>query len=331
VNDYKQDFVVVLQYFDKIISPSLQALIDPILAVLDTYIPAPYGDEMRGIAAAGAPYINLGQIVAVNLVYELTAFCTSIVAQDTNATILHARNLDYDIPGLRALTIQVDFQSQNMTVYQGTTWAGYVGLLTGMKPGLFGFTVDERDTPAGIIDNLFALVAHKGGSIGFNLRTSLATNESYQDALDFVTGVQLMAPVYIIVSGAQYGQGAIVTREREYALDVWPLLFNSPSDDGTVQADPAAWYRVQTNYDRWNVDPVWDRRRVPAEAALEALGQDTLSLAALFTILSTPPMFNSQTVYTCLMSADLNTITTLIRWDAPNSTSSLHSHAQKLH
>jgi len=331
VADYKQDWGPVLNYFDKLIPPFLQSLLDPVIADLDKYIPAPYGDEIRGIASAGAPEINLGQMIIVNLVYELTAFCTSIVAQQTNETILHARNLDYNIPGLRALTIQVDFQSQNQTVYKGVTWAGYVGLLTGMKPGLFGYTVDERDTPGGMKDNILALLANKGGSVGFNLRNSLGIHDSFEEAIDFVQNIQLMAPVYIIVSGATAGQGAIVTREREYALDVWPLGFNAHNDDGNVVPDPTAWYRVQTNYDRWNADPAWDRRRIPAEQGMETLGQTGVSLSSLFSILSTPPVFNSQTVYTCLMSATLDEMVTFIRWDAPNATTAhlfqWHTHS----
>jgi len=332
VNDYQQDWAPVLKYFDKLIPPVLQALFDPIIGDMDKYIPAPYGDELRGIAAAGAPYINLGQIIIVNLVYELTAFCTSIVAQQPNNTILHGRNLDYNIPGLDALTIQVDFQSQNQTIYKGVTWAGYVGLLTGLKPGSFAYTVDERDTPGGMLDNIMALLTHKAGSVGFNLRNSLGIHDTFEEAIDFVQNIQLMAPVYIIVSGATAGQGAVVTRDREYALDVWPLGFNAQNDDGNVQPDPTAWYRVQTNYDRWNADPVWDRRRIPAEQGLEAVGQTGVSLPAIFTILSTPPVFNSNTVYTCLMSPTLGTIITFIRWDAPNSTRSdlfqWHTHNQ---
>jgi len=320
VADYKTDWAPVLNYFDKLIPPVLQALFDPIIADMDKYIPAPYGDALRGIAEAGAPHINLGQMIIVNLVYELTAFCTSIVAQQNNGTILHGRNLDYNIPGLRALTIQVDFQSQNQTIYKGVTWAGYVGLLTGLKPGAFGYTVDERDTPSGMMDNIMALLVNKGGSIGFNLRNSLGIHDTFEEAIDFVQDIQLMAPVYIIVSGSSAGQGAIVTRDREYALDVWPLSFTAQNDNGDVQPDPSAWYRVQTNYDRWNADPSWDRRRIPAEKALIALGQNAVSLTNIFTILSTPPVFNAQTVYTCLMSPTLGEMVTFIRWDAPNAT-----------
>jgi len=238
-----------------------------------------------------------------------------VVAEADNGTIFHARNLDYDIPGLRTLTIQVDFQRQNQTVYRGSTWAGYVGLLTGLRPGLFGFTVDERDTPNGsVLDNLYELIAHKGQSVGFTLRAALETANDYDDMVELVSSTQFMAPVYVILSGAASHQGAVVTRDREFALDVWSL---DTDDEGQAIS---AWFRVQTNYDRWTPDPVYDRRRVPTEQALSKLGQANLSLGAMYSILSTPPMLNAQTVYTTLMSPTLDSMITYIRWDAPNST-----------
>lgn len=45
-------------------------------------------------------------------------------------------NVD-DIPGLRNITVQVDFQRGGRTVYTTTTFAGYIGALSGMRPGAF--------------------------------------------------------------------------------------------------------------------------------------------------------------------------------------------------
>ena len=56
-------------------------------------LPAPYGDEMKGISlVTGVP---LGEIVLYNIFYEVSSFCTSVVGQDQNGTIFHGRNLDF--------------------------------------------------------------------------------------------------------------------------------------------------------------------------------------------------------------------------------------------
>jgi hypothetical protein len=53
-----------------------------------------------------------------------------------DGTLLHARNLDFGFgdtftDDLRNLTIDVDFEQNGQVVYHGTTYAGYIGLLTG--------------------------------------------------------------------------------------------------------------------------------------------------------------------------------------------------------
>ncbi len=91
-------------------------------------LPAPYGDEMKGISqASGLPlgklkneisfgfiqhflkfiisYLDrklyltafdyLGEVVLYNIFYEVSSLCTSIVGQDQNGNIFHGRNLDF--------------------------------------------------------------------------------------------------------------------------------------------------------------------------------------------------------------------------------------------
>lgn len=43
--------------------------------------------------------------------------------------------MDWDMPELQAITIEVEFQRNYNTHFVATTWAGYVGILTGIKPG----------------------------------------------------------------------------------------------------------------------------------------------------------------------------------------------------
>ncbi len=68
-----------------------------------------------------------------------------------DGSFYHGRNLDYGVPGLQNIAVNVNFTSKGQTVYQGTTYAGYVGLLTGMKPGAFSLSIDERDTRNGTV------------------------------------------------------------------------------------------------------------------------------------------------------------------------------------
>ncbi|CAG2236691.1 GAA1 [Mytilus edulis] len=62
---------------------------------MDTTLPQPYADEMRGIATASG--LGLGEVIIYNLFYEVFTVCTSIVAEDNAGKLFHARNLDFGL------------------------------------------------------------------------------------------------------------------------------------------------------------------------------------------------------------------------------------------
>lgn len=63
------------------------------------------------------------------------------------------------------------------------------------------------------------------------------------------------------------------------------------------------WFLVETNYDHWTTPPPSDDRRDPANKAMNETGQENISGAALFKVLSIHPVLNKKTVYTAVMSA----------------------------
>lgn len=79
--------------------------------------------------------------------YEAFAACTGVVV-DGEAHPLHIRTMDWDMPALAALTIEVDFVRAGAKVFTATTWAGYVGVLTGVRPRGFSVAVNYRRTEA---------------------------------------------------------------------------------------------------------------------------------------------------------------------------------------
>ncbi|EDL35521.1 N-acylsphingosine amidohydrolase 1, isoform CRA_c, partial [Mus musculus] len=132
-------------------APALRILVNSITSLVNTFVPSgklmkmvdqklpgmigslpdPFGEEMRGIAdVTGIP---LGHL-------------------------LHGRNMDFGIflgwninnntwvvtEELKPLTVNLDFQRNNKTVFKATSFVGYVGMLTGFKPGLFSLSLNER-------------------------------------------------------------------------------------------------------------------------------------------------------------------------------------------
>jgi len=284
-----QQLLPVKQWLDSIISPEIQNLLAPIVAQLDKYFPIDYANELRGIATLTAPVgFDLGILVGMNLIYDISAGCTSIVAQTSTGEILHARNLDYPIPNLQNITIQVDFRSSGKTQYTATTFAGYVGVLTGLRPFAWSVSVNERDHPGNQADNILAML-EGGASIGMFLRTALASQPSFQSALNLTQHVKLMAPVYLTMAGANPGEGAVVTRDRDGPADVWFLL------------PPSQFYLIETNDDHWL--PPTDDRRAAAYKSMSVFSMTNVSLTGILNnVLSQPPVFQTTAVYTALIS-----------------------------
>ncbi|XP_045388794.1 N-acylethanolamine-hydrolyzing acid amidase [Lemur catta] len=268
----------------------VHALIGKAALVLEHLLPQPFTGEIRGMCDVLS--LSLADCLLVNLAYESSAFCTSIVAQDSRGGIYHGRNLDYPFGNiLRKLTLDVQFLKNGQVVFTGTTFIGYVGLWTGQRPHKFTISGNERDK-GWWWENVIAALFQRHSLISWLLRTTLSESENFEAAVYKLAKTPLIADVYYIVGGTSSREGVVITRKRGGPVDIWPL-------------DPlnGAWFRVETNYDHWKPAPKRDDRRTAAIKALNATGQANLTLETLFQVLSVVPVCNNFTIYTTVMSA----------------------------
>uniref|UniRef100_A0A3Q2PVB0 N-acylethanolamine-hydrolyzing acid amidase n=1 Tax=Fundulus heteroclitus TaxID=8078 RepID=A0A3Q2PVB0_FUNHE len=264
----------------------------PIVASLEKYIPQPYAGEIRGIASMMKT--NISDVIILNFAYEFTAYCTSIVAQDKNGNVYHGRNLDYPLPVLRSLTMDVVFLKNGKVAYVGTSFAGYVGLWTGMSPHKFTVSADQRVTKrrGNGWRNIMSAVLFHSSPVSWLLRETLEEAKDFQDAVMRLAKKPLISGVYYIVGGVRAGEGVIITRDRKGPADIWPL---EPLHGG--------WYRVEANFDHWRTPPPSDHRREVAMKAMNAVGRNRINGHKLYQVLSKPPLCHRNTIYTTLMRA----------------------------
>ncbi|XP_062991413.1 acid ceramidase [Elgaria multicarinata webbii] len=271
---------------------------------LSSTLPYPFKEEIEGVASASD--IQLGDIVLFNIFYEVFTVCTSIIAEGPSGQIYHARNLDFGLflgwdvqnsswdttQKLKPLMVALDFQRNNKTVFKSSNFAGYVGMVSGVKPGLFTLTMNERfSLDGGYIGLLEWIIGRRDGFwMGFLTRSVLENSTSYEDAKDKLSNTRLLAPAYFILAGNKSGEGCVITRSRAALLDSWNL-----------NKAEGVWYVLETNYDRWKPPLILDNRRTPAMHCLNETKQENLSLPALYNILSTKPVLNKLTVSTTLM------------------------------
>lgn len=260
------------------------------------YFPQEYAQEIQGCAQyLGVPY---GWVTILNLGYEVSDACTSIVAQTADGKIYHARNLDFwDGMGftdsLKDIAVEISFQKSGKTLFKATSFAGFVGVLSGFKDKAFSMTIDTRFYPDGISELFYEIIAaitEKNASLVTFLAREVMTNEyDFESAVANLSNDTLIADVYYIVAGVSAGQGVVISRNRLNAADVWRL-----------DAASGRWFEVETNYDHWEQPPWYDDRVVPANNAMNAMGQSGLTLDGMFKVLSIKPVLNLQTTYTIL-------------------------------
>ncbi|KAM8757476.1 N-acylethanolamine-hydrolyzing acid amidase-like [Acanthopagrus schlegelii] len=291
------------EVIDSTVPKWVHQAITPIVTALEKYVPEPYAGEIRGMAS------NLGgslsDVIILNFAYEVSAFCTSIVAQDKNGHVYHGRNLDYPHDVLKNLTVNVVFLKNGEVAYQGTTFAGYVGLWTGQSPNKFTVSGDQRGSEHlwNWWKNVVSAFLFRRSPVSWLVRETLEEAEDFQDAVMRLSKIPIITGVYYIVAGVRGGEGVVITRDRTGPADIWPL---EPVSGG--------WYRVETNYDHWLPTPARDQRKEAAEKALNATGQDHISMETLYQVLSLYPVCNEITVYTTtMMAAKPEMYSTLVR------------------
>ena len=128
-------------------------------------------------------------------------------------------------------------------LYSTTTFFGYAGMWTGVRPNAFSISADERDQ--GDVRANIEAIQDDWYPPSWLIRDLLANTtqiKTYQDALNGLINTKLMAPVYFIIGGMKYPEGAVVTRNQTYSFNLWPL-----------ETSYLDWYNVETNYDWWYV------------------------------------------------------------------------------
>ena len=302
--DNADNFYLLLEQMEQMFPKDLVFAVTDLASNLDKYFPYPYADELRGIVRFGGN-VTMGQVILGNLLYDLTAYrtkknhwgaCTSIVASDKDGVIIHGRNLDYALSDtLRDMTIIVQFKNrQNPNIFTGTTFAGFIGVLTGCKPGGVSISLDERDVGEWWQNAISALKDGSHGLVSLLIRDILQSESEeadFKSAVERLSSTPLIAPCYLIVAGQLYNQGVVITRDRAAALDKWYL-----------NPEKGQWYLLETNYDHWKEPPSDDDRRHPGIKMMNSLGQESINFDSLFKVLSTEPVLNNKTTYTTIMS-----------------------------
>lgn len=254
-----------------------------------------YVDEIAYIAERME--MSFDEILILQLIYECSSACTSAVL-NIGGNDLFFRTMDWPMEFLKNITIKLNIKKNGISIAQGITWIGYVGLLTVMTTAsdysgsnMFGISINYRATKditlGSIVKNAFRTFNMKW-PIGYLVRDIIEKNMGKTRAIKTLSEAVLISPCYITVFSE--GTSQIITRDPDSIVSIRNTNL------------------VQTNCDHDKIEPniLWscERRELmkKIEGELNDLynnkkGEGGISLNEMLKKLLIHPIKNDETVY----------------------------------
>jgi acid ceramidase len=242
--------------------------------------------------------IPIDKLILIQIIYEMCACCTSVVIPIQTGNDpgynLHFRTMDWEMDFLRDLTINVEFYKKGRLLFKGVTWAGYVGIVTGMNES-YSIAINYRRSNGTIMGNMMRTLRMKW-PIGYLTRHIYEQDLWFSDAREMLQFSPLIAPCYITLcaSTAKIGNSVVLVRDNKETVNIKHIGFEDRP------------YLVQTNCDD-NEDInniMWSHERVRKveQLACNYTHMDTDEIIDL--VLNkyyTYPIINAHTIYVCVM------------------------------
>jgi len=282
--------------------------------------------EVQGVATVTG--MSIDAAAAVQLLYELQTLmvpienvtspfptmpwrgpgCTGIVAVDKAGVVHHARDMDFSPKYfMQNLTYEARFLRNGTEVFRAQMIAAYACIVTGMRMGTNGFTIETNTRYTSHIggnEEMFHhLLVDKRDLNGWTMRKVLETATSYEEALTAVSQTPLVATQYVIMSGNK--KGNIVARDPSGVAQLLTL--------GQHNFQCRDDYIIVTNFDYFFHDireyfdytgEIGHPRRIQAQKLLNA--SLDLNKDVLFNTISAKGVFATDTIFQAIMSVELN-------------------------
>jgi len=292
IRDYRQRIKGIYDHLEAQQSGLLSTLISGAISLGSNFNMVLHEAEIQSIAKACD--IPFGKLVILQIMYELCACCSSLVFTIGDKPV-HVRTMDWALEELKDLTIMVEFTHHNKVIYKAVTWAGYVGVMTAVKPGVASVSLNYREGKGEIMKNLRNLVAGRWPA-GYLIRYVMENPFSCASLIEVLKTYQLVAPCYFIVAGTEADQCADIVRDR----DGGQLYRMKAKPDGKI---------IQTNIDLEAGDGASNilmsrERQAKAREVIMAIQEEDqdLGIVDLFARFTVSPIVNEITIYMAIMS-----------------------------
>jgi hypothetical protein len=141
-------------------------------------------------------------------------------------------------------------------LYTATTWAGYIGILTGVRPHCFSVSINYRKLTKNPFGNILKTLS-LSWPVSYAVREALWSCHSYETAVEFFKKISLISPVYITICGVKKDEGCLITRSPDKVDHIISLnKFESENDPTLNYPAKNEKFILQTNCDWWLIDEI---------------------------------------------------------------------------
>lgn len=282
LNDYNENFTRIIQEIDTFLARTgynifMASAINAAIIFYQKNIM--YYDEIAAISQKVG--ISMDKLITMQLLYELSAACTTVVTEVDGHKVMF-RTMDWEMPFLKDITIEVEYISQGKPRFRGTTWVGYVGILTGMNiEHQYSVAINYRRTKSmnirNLVDNIVSTLK-MNWPVGHLIRDTLEKNFSFNQARERFIQCPLISPTYITLC---HTDGSCI------------LVRNSSELHKEIKGMPL----IQTNVDDDKTEPniIYSNER--REVCSSLLTTTNLTIVDICKGLEKFPVFNDETIY----------------------------------
>ncbi|GAL85829.1 peptidase C45 acyl-coenzyme A:6-aminopenicillanic acid acyl-transferase [Sporocytophaga myxococcoides] len=147
------------------------------------------------------------EVLIANLYYDILKFyfgCTAF-AVSNGQTVMHGRNLDWHTENnlLGKHSLILNFKREGKTLFKTIGWPGFIGTLSGIRPGKFSLTLNA------VLSGESPEIAVP---ISFLLRDILTSSSTFQEAKQKLENTKIASDCLILLSGILADEKVVIER-----------------------------------------------------------------------------------------------------------------------
>ncbi len=147
------------------------------------------------------------EVLIANLYYDILKFyfgCTAFTVSN-GQTVMHARNLDWHTENnlLGKHSLILNFKRKGRTLFKNVGWPGFIGTLSGIRPGKFSLTLNAV---------LSGEAPEVAVPISFLLRDILTSSNTFQEARQKLENTKIASDCLMLLSGIAANEKIVIER-----------------------------------------------------------------------------------------------------------------------